>query len=66
MFEHTSLLSSKGHYETTASHLRAVWERRNAEHPSDRRAERSQAARRATVQRLWDERRRNRRHRTAS
>ena len=66
MFEHTSLLSSKGHYETTASHVEAVRERTPGSGPSDRRSERRDSVRRATVQRLWNERRRNRRHRTAS
>lgn len=66
MFEHTSLLSSKGRYETTRSHLDAVRERNRDSGPVDRRAERQQSVRRATVQRLWDERRRNRRQRTAS
>lgn len=67
MFEHTLLLSSKGHYETTASHVEAV--RNRAEVPdevAERRSERRAVARRNAVDRIWNERRRMRRHKTAS
>jgi hypothetical protein len=67
MFEHTSLLSSKGHYETTASHVEAV--RNRVEEPAEvieRRTERRAVARRNAVDRIWNERRRMRRQRTAS
>ena len=64
MFEHTLLLSSKGHYETTASHVKAVRDRRSA--PDTPREVLRQAVKRQTVERVWNERRRARRQRTAS
>lgn len=66
MFENTLLLSSKGHYETTASRVEAV-RKRQEEAPADTpREAMRQAVKRQTVQRVWNERRRMRRQRTAS
>jgi hypothetical protein len=64
MFENTLLLSSKGRYETTASHVEAVRDRQSA--PDTPREVLRQAVKRQTVERVWNERRRARRQRTAS
>ena len=66
MFEHTLLLSSKGHYETTASHVEAVRNRMEPDEAPVRHAQRREAARKKAVDRLWNERRRMRRQRTSS
>ena len=64
MFEHTLILGSKGRYETTAEHIESVRKRHAEDLPATPREERREAVKHATVQRLWNERRRNRRHKT--